>query len=61
LGYIYDIIKDKVKEKANFDLDEIDTEKAVKKLTIPIIFITSKQDTLIKSDNIEKLYEKYWG
>ena len=61
MGYIYIIIKDKVKEKANFDLDEIDTEKAVKKLTIPIIFITSKQDTLIKSDNIEKLYEKYWG
>ena len=55
---MYHIIKDKVKEKANFDLDEIDTEKAVKKLTIPIIFITSKQDTLIKSDNIEKLYEK---
>jgi len=22
LGYIYDIIKDKVKEKANFDLDD---------------------------------------
>ena len=56
MGYIYDIIKDKVKEKANFDLDD-----NVKKLTIPIIFITSKQDTLIKSDNIEKLYEKYWG
>ena len=42
-------------------MDEINTEKAVKKLTIQIIFITSKQDTLIKSDNIEKLYEKYWG
>lgn len=48
-------------EKANYDIDEVDLDPLVNFITVPGIFIASKQDALIPFQHIDDLFTKYKG
>ena len=61
MSYVLEYVKEKIIEKANVNIDEIDTNKVVKNVKVPVIFVTSRQDTVVRSHHVEKLYEQYPG
>lgn len=53
------IVEQTIKEKAGFDFKSLEIANCVKNSTVPCIFITSKDDTFVKSKHVEDLYEAY--
>lgn len=54
-------VKRSIKKRANFNIKDLDQTKLVKKCLMPVIFVTSKEDSFVKSWHIEKLFDLYAG
>ncbi len=56
-------LKNDVKKKAKYDIEELDIKEAVKNIDINslVIFMSGDKDTLIHHRNSEKLYKAFPG
>ncbi|EGR29880.1 hypothetical protein IMG5_146530 [Ichthyophthirius multifiliis] len=54
-------ISEQIKQKCNLDIKSIDLTKNIHNLHIPCFFICSKEDTFIKCQHTEQLYNRYNG
>lgn len=54
-------VKETVKEKAKFDIDDINTEKYCKKCFVPAFFCHGKDDNFVRVHHCEDLYKVYPG
>ena len=54
-------VKETVKEKAGFNIDDIDTEKFCKKCYVPAFFCHGKDDTFVRVHHCNDLYMIYPG
>lgn len=55
------LIKNTIQNKANFSIDDVDVLKNISKCRMPVLFITSQNDTLISNKHTEKIYQSYQG
>ena len=55
------MIKNSIKTKADFDIDELNPLEHVDKCFIPALFCSAYNDTFIKPAHTTRLYEKYAG
>lgn len=55
------MVKLTIKESAGYDIGEIKPIESIKKLKLPIMFITGKNDDFVKSHHSHYLYEIYGG
>ncbi|EGR31796.1 hypothetical protein IMG5_102050, partial [Ichthyophthirius multifiliis] len=58
---ILSFISDKIKQKYGLDIKNIDLTKIIHNLHIPCYFLCSKEDTFIKCENTEQLFNRYNG
>ena len=56
-------LKQDVKKKAKYDVDELDIKEAVKSIDVNslVIFMSGDKDTLIHHRNSQKLYDAFRG
>ena len=54
-------VKETVKEKAGFNIDDIDTEKFCKKCFVPAFFCHGRDDTFVRVHHCKDLYKVYPG
>ena len=54
-------VKETVKEKAKFNIDDINTEKYCKKCFVPAFFCHGKDDNFVRVHHCEDLYKTYPG
>lgn len=57
----FSFVKRSIKKRADFNINDLDQTKIVNKCTMPVIFLTSKEDNFVKYHHIEKLYLLYAG
>lgn len=55
------IVEQTIKEKAGFEFKALDMLGFVQTTNVPGIFITSKEDSFVRSKHVEDLYEAYSG
>ena len=55
------MIKNSVKKKAGFSLDEIEPLEYAKKCFIPCMFLAAKNDEFVKPHHTQLLYDNYAG
>jgi len=55
------LVNDQVRERVNVDIQSIDLAKTIHSIYVPIHFVCSKEDTFVKSDHSERLYDRYNG
>ncbi len=54
-------VKRSIRKRAHFNIKDLDQTKLVKKCSMPILFISSKEDNFVKSWHVEKLFDLYAG
>jgi pimeloyl-ACP methyl ester carboxylesterase len=55
------MLKERIMEKAQFSLDDLDLLARVPGIQTPALFLTSRSDELVKSDHIVQLQQHYGG
>ena len=54
-------VRRSIRKRAHFNIKDLDQTKLVKNCSMPIIFISSKEDNFVKSWHTEKLFDLYAG
>ena len=53
------LMRGTIKEKAKFDIDEVNPIEYIDKVRIPCVFVTGDSDYVVKYDQFQALYKKF--
>ncbi len=61
LDYFLNSVREEIEIKTHFNIDKLDLSKKIKKIDIPAIFVSSKEDNFVSCKHTELMYNNYSG
>lgn len=61
IGLFLYMLNPRIKDKVGIELEDIDSHAIINHMRVPALFVTSDKDNVVKSVQVQKLYDEYVG